>query len=157
MNAILEFFRNTSPWVSVLTCVVMLLTGLLLGRRWIRRRARRGAAASRRAGEAGRAYALQLLAWEGYRVLQEEVVAKGTWRVGGRVHTFMVRADARVARGRRRYIAEFKREREGSASNRATRRQLLEYARVFPDHGLLLVDTEVGRVEAVEFGPNRAG
>ncbi|MHC4861931.1 MAG: hypothetical protein ACYTDY_17765, partial [Planctomycetota bacterium] len=106
--------------------------GLLLGARFVQWRVRRRLARHRRVGRTGERTALRLLDRAGYRLLATEVAATGEVVVDGEPREFLVRADALVRRRRRRYVAEFKGGAESaSIANRATRRQLLEYASVF--------------------------
>ena len=126
--------------------------GLLLGAWLVRFRIRRRTARCRRLGRAGEKEALRLLARAGFRVIDTEVGATGQVVVDGEPHEYTVRADALVRRRFRRYVAEFKGGAEAaSIANRATRRQLLEYASVFDVHGVLLVDATEGRIHRVRF------
>jgi len=103
-------------------------------------------------GRAGEKTALRLLARSGFKVLETEVCATGEVLVDGEPREFLVRADALVRRRRRRFVAEFKGGAESaSIANRATRRQLMEYASVFDVDGVLLVDAARGRVHRVRF------
>ena len=141
----------------ILALLVAFLLGWQVFRRWrswqVRRQARRARRAEHRAE--------QLLAAEGYRVIDTQVRAPITWSLGPEVHEGFVQADLLVARGRRRYVAEVKTGRTGRESDAETRRQLLEYYLAFPVHGVLLVDMERKAVLPVRFqtqfaGPRRA-
>lgn len=67
-----------------------------------------------------------------------------------------VRADLLVRRGSKRYVAEVKTgARATQIRDRATRRQILEYAHAFEVDGVLLVDADCGRVSVVHV-PERA-
>ncbi len=137
---------------AAVTAAFLVGAGLVLGRLAARRRTRRRMAVHRALGRAGEERALDLLREAGYRVLDTQVRGRGRIRVDGRPVTFEVRADALVRRWFRRYVAEFKGGAEAaSPANRATRRQLLEYARVFGVRGILLVDAAAGRIRRVEF------
>jgi len=130
----------------------LLLVGVLLGAAAVRWRSRRRIARHRRQGRDGEERALRLLDRAGYRVLDTQVAAEGRVRVDGTAVTYRVRADAIVKRRFRRYVAEFKGGNESAAiTNRATRRQLLEYALLFDVAGILLVDAARGRIHRVEF------
>ncbi|MGQ9531281.1 MAG: hypothetical protein ACUVTQ_00550 [Desulfotomaculales bacterium] len=141
--------------------ILALLVAFLLGwqafRWWRIARVRRQARRARR----GEHRAEQLLAAEGYRVIDTQVRAPITWTLGPEVHEGFVQADLLVARGRRRYVAEVKTGRTGREPDAETRRQLLEYHLAFPVHGVLLVDMERKAVLPVRFqtqfaGPRRA-
>ncbi len=130
----------------------LLALGLVLGLLMARARIRYRAARSREMGRRGQDRAVRILARAGYRVVGAEVVANGLIRVDGKEVTYRVRADFIVRRWFRRYVAEVKGGAESAApGNRATRRQLMEYARVFKVSGVLLVDASAGRIHRVEF------
>jgi len=118
-------------------------------------RARRRMACSRRAGRRGETRALRLLRRRGYRVLAREVRATVRVRVDGHDVDYDVRADALVRRWWRRYVVEIKTGGGATPANRATRRQLLEYACAFGVRGVLLVDADGGRIHRVTFPRHR--
>ncbi|MEN8150886.1 MAG: hypothetical protein ABFS86_13775 [Planctomycetota bacterium] len=135
---------------ALLLCGVLL--GVMFGVGAMRWRVRRRIGRHRRMGRRGEARALKLLRRAGYRVLDTEVAASGRVRVDGNSVDYRVRADAIVRRRFRRYVAEFKGGAESAAiTNRATRRQLLEYAFLFDVAGVILVDASRGRVHRIEF------
>lgn len=147
-----ELLTRTSPWVSVLLLLLFLAVGLHLGLRSARLRVERRTAGHRRLGREGAARALKLLRRKGYRVLDEEATGHGVVRVDGEDRDFLVRCDALVSKGGRRYVAEMKGGAEAARiENRATRRQLLEYAVVFDVHAVLLVDADRSRIHEVTF------
>ena len=147
--SLLDFMRR---WLHPALGGALLLLGVLLGAAAVRWRSRRRIARHRRMGREGQVRALKLLRRAGYRVLDTEVAATGRVRVDGTPVDYRVRADAIVRRGFRRYVAEFKGGAESAAiTNRATRRQLLEYALLFDVAGVLLVDASRGRVHRIEF------
>lgn len=101
---------------------------------------------------AGETEAEHLLARAGYRVVGRQV--EGAWwmTVDGEPVEVLVRADLLVERGREPFVAEVKTgDRAPDPTLPATRRQLLEYGRVFEGHGLLLVDVERRRIREVRF------
>ncbi len=127
-------------------------SGVGLGLRVSRWRVARRVARSRRLGVRGEALGRRVLERHGYRVLREQVTGSVRLRVDGEVQVFVVRADALVARGRRRYIAELKGgPAVATVGHRGTRRQLLEYAHAFDVDGVVLVDGPGGTVEHVEW------
>jgi hypothetical protein len=143
--------QDTTP--LLLACAgAALCFGAWCGLALAARRARRRMARSRRAGRRGESRALRLLRRRGYRVLAREVRAKVRVRVDGRTLEYDVRADALVRRWWRRYVVEIKTGGSATPANRATRRQLLEYACAFRCRGVLLVDADGGRIRRVEFG-----
>jgi hypothetical protein len=135
------FFPEGLDWAPWALALLLLLLGVWLGLRLARRRGRRRVARSRKLGKKGEARALALVKGAGYRVVETQCTGESTLIVDGRAQTFTVRADALVERDGRRYVAEFKGGREAAKlSNRATRRQIIEYALAYPCDGVLLVD-----------------
>ncbi len=152
MAWITELLTRTSPWVGALLLLLFLVTGLYLGLRGARLRVERRTAGHRRLGRHGAAQALKLLRRQGYRILDEEVTGRGVVQVDGAARPFLVRCDALVEKQGRHYVAELKGGAEAARiENRATRRQLLEYAWVFDVDGVLLVDADRRRVHHVVF------
>jgi hypothetical protein len=130
----------------------LLALGVVVGLLLARARTRARAARSRDLGRRGQDRAGRLLRAAGYRIVGTEVVGEGFILVDGETVGYRVRADFLVRRWFRRYVAEVKGGAESAApGNRATRRQLMEYARVFRVSGVLLVDADAGRVHRVEF------
>ncbi|MDP2312937.1 MAG: hypothetical protein Q8P41_08530 [Pseudomonadota bacterium] len=135
---------------------LVLFGGLLVGA-WLAwwvpralRRRRLGArfARSRRL----EADAARLLARAGYTVLATQVTAPCVVSRDGQPLEADVRADYLVERRGRVYVAEAKSgPRATDLRDRATRRQLLEYAVTYEVDGVLLVDTEAGEVVEVGF------
>jgi len=117
--------------------------------------ARRGSIASRARNaraQAGESDAERLLARRGYQVVDRQVTGEWWMWVDGEPVRLQVRADLLVRRGHDDFVAEVKTgSRAPDPAFPATRRQLLEYGRVFPGHGLLLVDVEAGAVREVRF------
>ncbi len=144
----------------VAVLLLLLLVLLLLGLRplWQRLRRRRRSLGALRA----ESMAEQLLEREGYRVVERQARAWGSVLVDGHSVEFEVRADLLVERVRRHphlprgalLVAEIK---TGTLApdpgHPATRRQLLEYQRVFQPDGILLVDMTEGRVMEIVFPP----
>ena len=101
---------------------------------------------------AGEALAAKLLVRAGYGVEARQVTQRWAVRVDGEATEVTLRADFVVTRGRRRYVAEVKTGQEApDVAAPATRRQLLEYRCAFGVDGVLLVDAESRRVQAVDF------
>lgn len=138
--------------VAVLALVVAGLgawVGVRLARRY------RGWRTQRRfrRGRKGEDIAIQLLRSKGYTVLDTQVSAVASVEVDGQCREFDVRADAIVSKRRRKFVAEFKTGASASVANRATRRQLLEYAVTYCADGVLLVDATRRTIVEIEF-PN---
>lgn len=145
---------TVATWVVVLVAVLVAvaLVGALAGQRaaqaW---RAVRLRSRMRRA-RAREAMARPLLERAGYTVLAAQVSAPCPLLRDGERLEPLVRADYLVSRRGRTFIAEAK---SGAVATdpteRATRRQLLEYAVVYDTDGVLLVDTEAGTIATIEF------
>ncbi|MCB9742678.1 MAG: hypothetical protein H6740_08765 [Alphaproteobacteria bacterium] len=115
------------------------------------RMGRRSRARNRRA-LAGEGAAETLLEDEGFVILERQARREAWMEIDGEPVAFGVRADLLVERDGLLYVAEVKTgERAPDPRHAATRRQLLEYQRVFEPDGLLLVDAEAGRVLEVLF------
>lgn len=143
---------SSSTLLSIGLGVVLttLILGRLLRARRLRRRFARASAAERDA--------VVLARRAGYRVLDTQVQGKARLWVDGRRHDADVRADLLLARFGRRFIGEVKTgARAPDPTDRATRRQLLEYHHAFGADGLLLFDMEARRIRRVDFGAPRAG
>jgi hypothetical protein len=139
-------------WWEIGVVLGLVLVGVLLGLALARFRVRLRIGRNRRAGRAGERRALELLSRAGFRILDTEVTVHGVVTVDGEPVEYHVRADAVVRRFFRRYVAEFKGGPEAARiGNRATRRQLLEYAVLFDCVGVLLVDADAGEIHRVAF------
>jgi Holliday junction resolvase len=101
---------------------------------------------------AGERESVSILEAAGFRVEAAQASAVLEYVVDGVVERVDVRADFIVRRGKRRFVAEVKTGAHATLlTNRATRRQLLEYAHAFDAHGVLLVDADARRVQSVQF------
>lgn len=137
--------------ILLLAAVVALLAVLLR-----RQAGRLGRASTRRNARAqrGEHTAEGLLRRAGFEVLDRQVRGWAPMSLDGEEIEVEVRVDLSVRRGRHRYVAEVKTgERAPDPTLPATRRQLLEYSRAFPDHRLLLVDAEAGQIQEIGFPP----
>lgn len=142
--------------------LVLLALALGLGWWWSTRRWSRASQRRVRRALVGESDAEALLETCGFRVLDRQVRGFGWMEVDGQDLEFEVRADLIVElvgphpvlpRGAR-LVAEVKTGgRAPDPTHPATRRQLLEYQRVFEPDGLLLVDVEAGQVLEVAFPP----
>jgi hypothetical protein len=146
-------------WLLVFALLLLALA-LALGWWWAARRWSRASRARVRRALDGEQDAESLLAALGYRVRDRQVRALGWMEIDGESVEFEVRADLLVEvagdgpglpRGAV-LVAEVKTgARATDPAHPATRRQLLEYQRVFQPDGLLLVDVEAGQVVEVAF------
>ncbi len=100
----------------------------------------------------GEEAAARLLRSEGYRVLASQVREHCEVLLDDETIAFSVQADYLVARRGMCYVAEVKTgESAPSVRNANTRRQLLEYSKVFDCDGVLLVDMETRTIHRVCF------
>lgn len=140
-------------WLLVVAALAIGLLALQTAAGALARWRRRRAIVTRfaRAGE-GEARAAEQLARRGYAIVGAQVVARYDLSVDGAPVTASVRADYLVERDGARFVAEVK---TGAVAPRietpATRRQLLEYRVAFDVDGVLLVDADRGRVQAITF------
>lgn len=144
------------PWWVAALC---LLVGLALG--WWRARGRVGRRNATRLRRAQRAEsdAERLLEREGFVVEDRQVTVRWELEVDGEPREVWCRADlvVRARRHRRfprgaRFVADVKTgERAPDPTHPATRRQLMEYQRVFDCDGVLVVDMDREVVHHVRF------
>jgi Holliday junction resolvase-like predicted endonuclease len=142
----------SSGGLGLVGLLLVVCVGLAWG--WRRSAQRVGRANSLRGERArwGEQRAERLLQRKGYRIVGRQVQGHGHILVDGEALDIRVRVDLIVKRRGRRFVAEVKTGTTApDPTHPATRRQLREYAALFPDHGLLLVDAEAGTVHRVEF------
>lgn len=141
-----------SLWLLVAGAALCLILGLALGVLAARREPRVRLARHRRTGASGERRGLVLLERAGYAVVETQPSALVAVRVDGVRYDCGVRADALVTRKGQRWIAEIKSGPESAKiTNRATRRQLMEYAYAFECDGILLVNVLERKVHEVHF------
>lgn len=128
--------------------VFAILIGIYIERQWKRFafqiRVKRGREAEKDAYE--------LFKRQGFMVLDQQISTRVTYLVDGIAQESTVRADYLVSKDGKTYIAEVKSG--GSAPNPTypqTRRQLLEYALLFHNPNLLLVDMEAEEIREIQF------
>ena len=152
------------PPALLLLALLPLCIALAMGWWWSSRRWSR--AARQRAVQAswGEDAAEELLAAHGFQVVERQARAWGRMLVDGRELDYEVRADLLVEALAGSgwpvgalLVAEVKTGLQApDPGHPATRRQLLEYDRVFQPDGLLLVDMQGGEVISIAF-PDEAG
>ncbi|MFN7143081.1 MAG: hypothetical protein ACK4YP_04850 [Myxococcota bacterium] len=140
------------PYVLAVVALLGAVVGAVVFarlRRWVRAVQLR---AKMRRARRREALAEGLLRDAGYDVVATQVTAPCPLLHDGEAYAPDVRADYLVERRGRLYVAEAKSgPRATDPTERATRRQLLEYAVTYDVDGVLLVDTEEGTVSTVEF------
>ncbi len=119
---------------------------------WVRASRRRLILARVARAGVGEAEAAALLEARGYAIVGAQVAATYAVRVDDEETLAGVRADYVVRKGGLTFVVEVK---TGAVAPRiattATRRQLLEYRVAFDVDGVLLLDAEAGRLQAVTF------
>lgn len=107
-------------------------------------------------GEDAERRALSFLKKHNYRVVSEQRAGTYAVLIDDSPAQIVLRADFIVEKRGRRYVAEVKSGAQSAkVTERATRRQLLEYLLAFDVEGVLLVDMHDARIKRVEF-PNLA-
>lgn len=101
---------------------------------------------------AGETEAEQLLEAHGYAIEERQITLPWELWIDGEPREVRSRADLLVSRDGLRFVAEVKTgSRAPDPTRPATRRQLLEYAMVFPVAGVLLVDVGAGCIHEVHW------
>ena len=95
--------------------------------------------------------AIKLLKKNGYKIESFQTTAKGKLLQDDETLTFLIRADLIVSKGKKKFIAEVKSGKAASIEEINTRRQLLEYSKVFNNKNLILIDTEKNKIKKIEF------
>ena len=106
---------------------------------------------NRRRGKKAEKKAIKLLNKNGYKIQNYQPIAKGYVFQDNEKVYFDIRADLIVSKDKKLYIAEVKSGASASIKEINTRRQLLEYSRVFDNENLILIDTEKNKIKKIEF------
>jgi hypothetical protein len=138
-------------WVLCGLLVLLCLVLLGLWRSAEARGSRRSRRRTRRAVD-GEAEAEDLLLAAGFTILDRQHGREGRLWVDGEELVFGVRVDLLVERDGESFVAEVKTgSRAPDPCHGPTRRQLREYAELFPECGVLLVDIDEDRILEVDF------
>jgi hypothetical protein len=139
---------------ALILLIVLLIGALLLSQARLRRAQGRWSQASRgrnAAAQRGEREAERLLQAHGYEIIDRQATLDGALWVDGERRCFTVRLDLLVRRDGQDFIAEVKTgDRAPDPLYPPTRRQLLEYALLLPDYGVLLIDMEQETIIEVE-------
>ncbi len=95
--------------------------------------------------------AIKLLKKNGYKIESFQTTAKGKLSQDDETINFFIRADLIVSKDKKKFIAEVKAGKAASIEEINTRRQLLEYSKVFNNKNLILIDTEKNKIKKIEF------
>ncbi len=136
-------------WLLALLAALALALGAWLAlrarrswKRWLLLRRMRRARNSERGARAW-------LEANGFRILEEQSTRAAQFVVDGTTQPFIVRADYLVERDGVRAVVEVKTGAVADPANRATRRQVLEYAWVYDVDAVYLFDADAGRLLAI--------
>ena len=105
----------------------------------------------KRKGKKAEQKAIKLLKKNGYKIESFQTTAKGKLLQDDETLTFLIRADLIVSKDKKKFIAEAKSGKAASIEEINTRRQLLEYSKVFNNKNLILIDTEKNKIKKIEF------
>ena len=105
----------------------------------------------KRKGKRGEENAKTLFKNNGYKILSSQHKMQGILYENNKKITFEVRPDYLVEKNNMTYIAEVKTGLSALIGERNTRRQLLEYAKLFNSNKVLLVDLTRNKIRIIEF------
>ena len=95
--------------------------------------------------------AIKLLIKKGYKVINQQLTTKGYLYENGNKVDYKVRPDFMVTKDKVTYVAEIKTGLSASIETISTRRQLLEYSKLFNSSKVLLVDISKKKIKVIEF------
>tara|TARA_B100000780_G_scaffold183151_1_gene128543 strand:- start:65 stop:436 length:372 start_codon:yes stop_codon:yes gene_type:complete len=105
----------------------------------------------KRRGAKGEKIAAGLLSKNGYRILDTQISLKGSILVDEKPINFTTRVDYLVEKDGQEYLVEVKTGASASPSNIPTRRQLLEYTRLYHSDKILLIDASRKTIVRIDF------
>ena len=95
--------------------------------------------------------AIKLLIKKGYKIINQQLTTKGYLYENGNRVDYKVRPDFMVTKDKVTYIAEIKTGLSASIETINTRRQLLEYSKLFNSSKVILVDISKKEIKIIEF------
>ena len=95
--------------------------------------------------------AIKLLIKKGYKILNQQLTTKGYLYENGNRVDYKVRPDFMVVKDKVTYVAEIKTGLSASIETISTRRQLLEYSKLFNSSKVILVDISKKKIKVIEF------
>ena len=95
--------------------------------------------------------AIKLLIKKGYKVINQQLTTKGYLYENGNKVDYKVRPDFIVVKDKVTYVAEIKTGLSASIETISTRRQLLEYSKLFNSSKVILVDISKKEIKVIEF------
>ena len=133
--------------------IIVILIILLLYLGWRIRRAYKNFLffLLKKRGKKGEKNAIRLLERNGYKILSTQHKMQGYLYENSKKVSYEVRPDYLVSKDDITYIAEVKTGLAALIGERNTRRQLLEYSKLFNSDKVLLVDITRNRIKIIEF------
>ena len=95
--------------------------------------------------------AIKLLIKKGYKIINQQLTTKGYLYENGNKVDYKVRPDFMVTKDKVTYVAEIKTGLSASIETISTRRQLLEYSKLFNSSKVILVDISKKEIKVIEF------
>ena len=105
----------------------------------------------KRKGKKAEKKAIKLLKKNGYKIESFQTTARGSLLQDDETINFFIRADLIVSKNKKKFIAEVKSGKGASIEEINTRRQLLEYSKVFNNKDIILIDTEKNKIKKIVF------
>lgn len=105
----------------------------------------------KRKGKKAEIKAINLLKKNGYLIVKEQPTANGILYENNKQISFSVRADLLVSKKDTLYVAEIKSGQAAFIQEINTRRQLLEYSKLFNSNKLILIDTNQNKIKEIKF------
>tara|TARA_B100000029_G_scaffold416593_1_gene420928 strand:- start:79 stop:522 length:444 start_codon:yes stop_codon:yes gene_type:complete len=102
-------------------------------------------------GKYGETKAINLLKINGYQILEKQLTLKGRLFENKKLQAFTIRPDYLVKKNNDIFIAEVKTGKSASINNISTRRQLLEYSKIYNSKKIILVDINNASIKLIEF------
>ena len=95
--------------------------------------------------------AIKFLIKKGYKIINQQLTIKGYLYENGDRVDYKVRPDFMVVKDKVTYVAEIKTGLSASIETINTRRQLLEYSKLFNSSKVILVDISKKEIKIIEF------
>jgi Holliday junction resolvase-like predicted endonuclease len=136
-------------WIVLL--LSLLLGGVVLGMKLKRWQKRQALAGHRARGEQGEKDAETWLKNHGFQIENSQVNTQFFYLIDGERRTFKVRPDIMATKQGERWLIEVKTGKSASPEYSATRRQIREYASLWPNQRYALFDATQGIFYEVSF------
>ena len=102
-------------------------------------------------GKYGENKAINLLKKNGYQILEQQFTLKGSLFENEKLQSFIIRPDYLVKKNNEIFIAEVKTGESASIKNISTRRQLLEYSKIYYSKKIILIDINNESIKFIKF------